>query len=257
MEIKKTSKTKEKIKKFIKDYPEVKFTLFLFSVWAPSIVLVTLFLGRKYRDSFLDNILAGGHGLAFDIFVFGVLIVIYNRLLEKKRDINRWKEEIDDYRYWKEPEATYRIVGSIRRLNKFNVHEFSLHSCYLKKACLRSADLHGNTILSFAFLEGADLIDADLRGVDLRAAEMGGAILEIANLQNANLAGATLKKAHFSEAILKEANLCRADLTGAIGLKISQLCEVKTLYGALLDSEIAAQVKEHCPQLLKDPGGGI
>jgi len=42
-----------------------------------------------------------------DVAIFGVLIVIFNRIRERRLDIKRWQEEIDDYMGWKEPEATH------------------------------------------------------------------------------------------------------------------------------------------------------
>lgn len=68
--------------------------------------------GKSYKGEFLDSVLVEAHGLLFDIFIFGILIVFFNRIGERRRNIARWQEEIDDFRGWDEKEATFRIVGN-------------------------------------------------------------------------------------------------------------------------------------------------
>jgi hypothetical protein len=74
--------------------------------------------GKNYKGEFLNSILVEAHGLLFDIFVFGILIVFFNKMGEKRRNIKRWQEEIDDFRGWNSEEAKFRIVGNIKRLNR-------------------------------------------------------------------------------------------------------------------------------------------
>jgi uncharacterized protein YjbI with pentapeptide repeats len=137
-----------------------------------------------------------------------------------------------------------------------------LGTVYLQGADLRAADLR-ETIIPGANLRAANLQAADLRGADLRAADLRetiirGANLRAANLQAADLEGADLRAADLRETIireanLREANLGRADLRGAKGLTVEQLCNASTLYEAILDQEIEAQIKQKCPKLLKEP----
>ena len=37
-----------------------------------------------YEGNFLENVIAEIHGLLFDIFVFGIIIVIFNKIFEKR-----------------------------------------------------------------------------------------------------------------------------------------------------------------------------
>ena len=91
-------------------------------------------------------------GLMLDIAVFGILIVVFNRLREKRLKIQSYRDEIEDYLGWKEPEASYRISGLIKRLNRFGVgdielQEANLQGAYLPKANFRRASLMGVTNL--------------------------------------------------------------------------------------------------------------
>jgi uncharacterized protein YjbI with pentapeptide repeats len=319
------------------------------------------------KSGFLGNILAEAHGVLFDIFIFGILIVIYDKLIiERRRKVEKYNEEIDNYRRWEEPEAAHRIANLTKKLSKLGVTEIDLSDCYLagmnlgginlRKANLRSSILRG-TYLKFADLQGADLSYANLEesqisdaafaganlyyailrkskgggegegtfsnanleladleevslnefrflkakmhgaklvgsylkwcmfnGADLSAVNLSNsriigstftsAIMKIANLKGAILRTEieehrygsdtilinTFKDANLTGADLSETDMDGVDLTGAIlkeanflgskNLVLDQLAKAKTLYGAKLDGEIEAQIREKFPRLL-------
>ncbi|WP_052323352.1 pentapeptide repeat-containing protein [Flexithrix dorotheae] len=179
------------------------------------LILIIAILDFKYLET--DDgrdVLIEAHGLIFDVFVFGVLLAYLNKFLEKRQKVERYKEEIDDFRGWDEKEAKYRIVGLIKRLNKIGNSRVNLSNCFLAHA-----DLHGVN-LNKANLKNADLQDADLSNADFTGADFGGANLKGANLTNSvlrgvNLANADLSESNLTNASLWRANLMNADLHGA------------------------------------------
>lgn len=187
-----------------------------------------------------DNVLVEAHGLLFDLLVFGVILGLYE--YNKKRDedakkaeiakqqrIERYQEEIDDFRGWEGKEASYRIAGNIRRLIKEGVSEIDLSNCFLKKANLEgialeeanlvSVSLIGanlkNAKLPHAHLDGGYLRNANLNGVDLNHAILCFADLTQTQLMDANLTDANLFKAVLKETHLRNAKLIKAVLTQA------------------------------------------
>ena len=54
----------------------------------------------------------------FDIILFGVIIAFFMFLRDRRKAIERYQEEIDDFKKWDSEEARYRIAGAIRRLNR-------------------------------------------------------------------------------------------------------------------------------------------
>jgi uncharacterized protein YjbI with pentapeptide repeats len=240
-----------------------------------------------YRGSFLENFLGEVHGLAFDVLVFGILIVLINKRLERRRDIKRWREEIDNFRRWDEKEATFRIAGNIRRLNKLGITDIDLSGCFLWgaelsgaklqraflertnlqeaslwRANLLGADLHRANLrhaslaeanLGRAIFMEANLEEASLRSANLWYATFWGAILKEASLRGAILKGANLQEANLQKAFLLRANLQEADITRAINLTIEQLAKVRTLYKAKLDPDLEKEVREKYPHLLEKP----
>lgn len=201
--------------------------------WAPN-------LGLYNHPGFWENVLVESHGMLLDLLILGVFIFWLQRRAakkqEKKNRIQRYKEELDDYRGWTENEAAYRVAGIIRRLKKEGVENIDfkgLHlgrcskeiikEAYQKKHIFKflsgAGDLtesnfpemmmmYGNAKnldLSFSNLERAWLTDSDLEGIQL---------IET-NLQKANLHGTSLKNADLWGAIFDKADLREVDLVGA------------------------------------------
>ncbi len=206
--------------------------LILFIFFGAFVVMSVYLRGKSYEGNFLDSILVEAHGLLFDILVFGVLIVIFSKMGERRREIKRHRDEIDDFRFWESEEAMFRIAGNIKRLNGYGVSDIDLIRCYLKNAELQGVNFNGalliNTNLSSANLTRADLRNTHLFLADLREAELGAADL-------------------------KDAYLRRANLEGVKYLKIKQLSQVKTLHEAKLDPELFEQIEKEYPHLLEKP----
>jgi hypothetical protein len=155
------------------------------------------------------DILTSATGTLFDLVVFGVLLSKYEASRSRSERIERYTEQIEDFRSWKASEAAHRIAGAVRRLNRDGVHDPELFGCYLANASLR------NLKLTSANLMAADLMDADLTNVDLRKAFLMTANLNGAKLTNARLMGADLRLTQMIRSSLCGANLFAAKLQGA------------------------------------------
>lgn len=104
-------------------------------------------------------------GMLLDIIFLGIIWAILEFRRSKKIEINRYKNEIDDFRKWKSEEAMYRIVGNIKRLNKLKFYDIDLSFCYLRNAELWNIRCSGN--LSSANLRNAKLAGSDLRNISV------------------------------------------------------------------------------------------
>ena len=131
------------------------------------------------------------------------------------------------------PNAPYQSVYSVNLRSK-HLEGANLVASVLANADLRDAHLQYSSLYR-AKLNGADLSDVDLRFTDLRKSDFSNTIL-----RNADFLGAQLD----------DMRLDSADLRGAKGLHIDSLCEVHSLYGAKLDTNLLAQVIEKRPELI-------
>lgn len=243
---------------------------------------------------FLQNwgdVLVEAHGLAFDLLVLGILLTIYSSVKDKRDleerivkerqlKIDRYLEEIDDYRTWNDKEAMYRIAGNIKRLNELRVTNINLFNCKLKNVQLRSINLSesyltgsdfGNGYLRGALLNGAKLIGAYFGDSNLRGASLQNCDLERCKFQRSNLQGADLRNSKCERALFWDANLQNADLRncnlsgakfggailcsvrfeGATNLTVEQLLEAKSLKSIRISADLLDEIKRLKPELLE------
>lgn len=115
--------------KLIKNIIKSKIGLF---IGLGIIVMIIAVILDFYDCNFsYHDILVEFHGLVFDLFVFGIILTIYETNKSKKEKaqadkkrktdlIERYTEEINDFKFWKSEEAMYRTRGLIKRLVKYN-----------------------------------------------------------------------------------------------------------------------------------------
>jgi BTB/POZ domain-containing protein KCTD9 len=206
--------------RILADNPELKHISVIFIaaiIVLPLIAWVAGFYNQE--EPWWLGVLGEAHGMLFDILILGVLLTYMSTRAEERQKIERYNEEIEDFLGWDEKEATYRIVGNIKRINRLGKSPKNLQNAFLAKANLRQANLMGAELMG-ANLCKADLIEADLMGADLMGVNLCGTYIWGANLSGADLSKANLRKAELIEANLmgadfREANLMFADLEGA------------------------------------------
>ncbi len=169
------------------------FTSAVILILAVVILVVIDMIFKPGGISFWDNIFAELHGMLFDV---AIILFLFN-WIESKRDkklrIERYKEEIEDFRQWKNEEAMHRIRGLIRRLNEEGITNLNLHGAYLRKADLTGAKLQGANLI------GANLQNASFRWANLKGAYIRDAHLEGARLLDTNLELFQLKAAYLAD----------------------------------------------------------
>lgn len=195
--------------------------------------LVTIFRNNSPIGVFIEGVSIESFGMLFDILVLGLIFHYYSKKGEEKRRIERYLEELDDYRGWDEKEAMYRIVGHIKRLVELKQVNLPLENCFLRKADL-----------SFSILLEANLKEADLRGAKLIKTNLSMTKLQGSNFVGADLLGAKLEGANFHG----------AELMGAKGLTVEMLLEVKTLYQVKnLEPGLEKKLRAKKPELFEKP----
>ncbi len=191
------------------------------------------------RD-FLKEIMAESYGTLFDLLIIGWFLMWLSKRAERYMINTRYREEIEDFLGWKSQEATHRIAGNIRRLNRGGVRDrirlteahlsganlsgaklrhsdmwgTNLSSAHLAASDLRHANLAGSN-LENTNLEQADLTEADLRGALMKDSDLEHAILEHTDMRGVNLIGADLQYASLRKADLERSTLIGANLRGA------------------------------------------
>lgn len=249
------------------------------------VAVVVFFLSFDHYFSndnyFLVNLLSEAHGMLFDLLIIGILLVWLNKIGEKRLRVRRYLEEIDDFRHWVNEEASFRIAGNVKRLNKDKVFVIDLYNCYLRNVNLNNVDLSGsnmnyvnleesslqNSIFKDARMNQANMNHCKLQKTNFQGAQVSGANFSSTTLLKADFRGANLIKTKFNRAVMidanlsdsmiagadfTEANLFRANLLGAKGLTAEQLSKARNVHMAKIDPTIEEKLKEIAPHLYSE-----
>lgn len=189
------------------------------------LVSISLFAVAHYNNFYNDpgwvnDVLVEAHGMWFDIVVLGLLAAVLGLSTERKQNIQRYSEEIEDFLAWESDESAHRIAGNIRRLNRLGVSPKNLRGVNLSNIDLHGVDLSGTDLskakLLDTILTEAVLLNADLSGADLTDAHLKKTDLRGASLINVKGSGAWFQSADLRGADLREANFSRANFQGAL-----------------------------------------
>lgn len=173
-------------------------------------------LGIKNKIGYSSDVLVEAHGLLFDLIVFGILLTSYEAIknaLQKDEDdksaIDRYNEEIDDFRDWNSQEAKIRVRGNIRRSNKLGNTKFDLFSINLSLIELRKVRLTGSSLTDTIF-SGCNLENSYFDDTTSTSAKFIG---KNTFLLNANFQRAELQYVEFTEAYLNGADFKNSRLS--------------------------------------------
>jgi hypothetical protein len=137
------------------------------------------------------------HGLVFDLFIFGILLTIYETINNRKEKIERYLEELNDYRFWESEESMYRTRGLIKRLIDLKVNELDLSFCYLA------------TDKSFASYR-------NFRNWNFTGADINDSLFLLSDMKNANFYLANLKDTRFDQVNLTNCKFSDSNLLDTV-----------------------------------------
>lgn len=196
-------------------YELSKYTAILFFIVLSIICLITIVILDKFDPQYnTHDILVEAHGVIFDLFVFGLLITIFEFLRNRKESRSRYNEEIEDLIGWKSEEAKVRILAKVKRLYELGQRCFYLSKSYLKNADLSNYDLT-NSVIVFANINDGSFVRSNLKNVRLTASKMDNVYFTSTNLENADLSNSKCRGAYFTDTGLINTSFKNADLRKA------------------------------------------
>jgi hypothetical protein len=105
-----------------------------------------------------QNIASELHGLLFDVLLFGIVFVIFEKVRDKREIITRYLEELDDYRGWDSPEAYQRTHGLLRRLINEQYFRIDMRDIFIKNQKVYKPLNFEYSIFQRASLENSEFI---------------------------------------------------------------------------------------------------
>ena len=138
-------------------------------------LVVILYRERpELKDGFWPGIFIEFNGMLFDVVVFGIVIAFFVRATERRREVRRQQEIIDDYKKWDSDEAKFRIAGAIRRLNRLGKTDIDFGGVELRNFAFRQHDIRsikGSTFYDGTWGEMGSRDRVKLKGVDFSAVD--------------------------------------------------------------------------------------
>lgn len=213
----------------------LKNTAIKYFIIAGLVTIFTIISFWKYLQ--WDGVLVELTGFLFDIVVFGLIITVYDYHKNRRKDLDKIKEQrdkiireyyeqLEDYKEWGDKEGIYRKVGIIRRLINIGNKPYSLREINLNKAKLGGYDL-SNMDFYMANFQEAHLINTKFINAELEYADFSKAKLFSTDFSNANLKYSTLNASYFSDSNFENADIQFAGLIKASDIKMEQLKTVK------------------------------
>jgi hypothetical protein len=245
--------------------------------------------GLDFNEDWTD-IAVEFHGLVFDAIFAITLYLLYQRreneateTRKKQLRIERWEEELEDYRGWIADESAVRILGILRRLKKAGVKDVDINDCSFKGRTIRDTIFpelsSGNASFEDTILDGVDIKNSNLDGAYFKKANLNSCSFEnsefgssfyLAELYNVDFSDAKWRKSFFDSSTLNEvkfnrsdlknvkftnASLVNVDFSDAKNVTVEQLLVATRLLNPKgLSSDFIAQIEKKEPALLTEEG---
>ena len=81
---------------------------------------------RAFQPDLFPELWTEMGGMTLDVLFILIIFAFFEHRRSRRQFVERQRETIDDYKRWDNPEALFRIVGAIRRLNRVFVHAIDL-----------------------------------------------------------------------------------------------------------------------------------
>jgi hypothetical protein len=188
--------------------------ILFFSILSLISLILIIILDTFDPEFSKHDILVEAHGLIFDLFVFGILITVFDFLRNRRESRTRYNEELQDLLGWKSDEAKVKILARIKRLYDLGQRRFFLSNAYLKNADLSNYDL-SDSIIVLANIKSGSFIRSNLKNVKLTASNLKKVYFTSAILENTDLSHSNCKGAFFTDTNFINTNFEKADLRNA------------------------------------------
>jgi len=181
-----------------------------------------------YSREFFENVLVEAHGAAIDLFVVGVVVLWFENRKNARDSIRSHTTTLMDLRFYRGPDASYRIMGEVKRLLELGVKSFQLPEAalnnveitdvILKDSNLRAANFSNTTfsqvVLDNCECDAAIFAGARFRHVTLRKTRLRRAKFQDAKLNGCDFSGCEIQMADFTNADLRSAIFRGVDCRG-------------------------------------------
>ncbi|OAZ99909.1 pentapeptide repeat-containing protein [Halomonas sp. G11] len=172
--------------------------------------------GREFWESFL----VGMHGIIFELSIIALLVIWLDAKRNKNNDIERLKEDLDDYSSLDFPEINVKKLGHIKRLNGYGVIDIDIQNLVLNNLNVKGVEVEGARLIGLKIMNGF-LVGSSFKKMKMRSSNFEGSTLKNTKFKNCDLLkskyiNAKCRGVDFTGSCLERADFTNADLQSSI-----------------------------------------
>lgn len=231
-----------------------------------------------YNKSFWENVLVEAHGLVFDIFLIGLVLVWMDSHRQKRESIKLNQEGLLDLNTFVDEIYQKRKINMIKRLNenevyKIDVTDLTFYDIEIKAAKFINSRLFGLKLsqckifhldiqssklnsanFSCSSLKKSQILDSNLNNANFSEAKLIGINCQKSDLFrvkfiNTNLEGADLRGCNLKKTVFDGANLKQTNIKKCKNVSCKALAKAKCLDYIKADDEIIHKLKKLRPEM--------
>jgi uncharacterized protein YjbI with pentapeptide repeats len=173
-----------------------------------------------YSRDFFENVLVEAHGAIVDLLVVGVVLYWFEQRKDASKSIERHREALADLRFYRGSDASYRVLGEVKRLLELGVPTLQLSEATLSELeitglTFTKTDFHAANLANTR-LSRTTFHDCDCDAIILVGARLKHVTLKKVRLRRAKLQDASLNGCDFSSCEIESSDFTNADLRSAI-----------------------------------------
>lgn len=173
-----------------------------------------------YDREFWANFLVEMHGIVFELSVIGVLLVWLDSRRNKSGEINRLKEDLDDYALLNFPEINVKKLGHVKRLNEHGIVRINVQNLILNGLKLQGLKFEDCKLIGLKVV-GGSVVNSSFKTVKMRSSNFEDGTIKASSFSSCDLlkskfGRARCKGANFSKSCLERADFTKADLQSSV-----------------------------------------
>lgn len=176
-----------------------------------------------YNRDFWENVLVEAHGLVFEIFILGLIIVWLDSKRQKNKFVERNIENLWDLNDLNEAEHFKKKIGSIKRLNEAGITKIDVTDLLIKESTIKDVNFKNSRLFGLK-IQSCEIFDLTITDSKLNSADFSKSTFRRCKLQNnyfknsnfegCKLVGVDFKNSNLYRVKFTNANLESADLRG-------------------------------------------
>ncbi|HIG8795675.1 TPA: pentapeptide repeat-containing protein [Raoultella terrigena] len=266
-------KSSEEIESFNRTILNMRNIVFIFSVYAIAIIVITL-KTNNYSNDFLKNFLVNANSSILDFLILGVILYYFEHKRQNKETVKELLEDLENLAKHSSAELNIMKIKIIRQLNSKGVFNINVQRIELNKLStikyldFKNADIKSLN-MSESYIRDCSFVDCEIQALNIsdnRLKNVKFTRCDLKNLKanntkfqnvefegcnfsggffnNSDLKSCIMKNCDFKDVTYEKSILTSANILGAKNINTERMIEAANLDYIKCSDEIKIALKE-------------